>query len=472
MNYFLASLIILLAFIIASSARWAVNYFGLSSFSQIIYHIKVPLDGTNIEVLYDWIKMCLITSVLFTAVLSLLFYLSNGLNLLVCVIFTLLILLIYASCVTGLPYYLLGQMKTTNIYESMYVDPKNVEIEFKGKKKNLIHIYLESMENTHADESSGGNSKVNLIPELVDLANTNINFSENSLLGGPQQLISTGWTTAGLVASSAGVPINMSIAAKKYSEKTSFMKGLTTLGDILEREGYTQAFLCGSDANFGGRSYYYKKHGNFKIYDLYTARENGDIEKKYKKFWGFEDEKVFEIAKKQLLILSKKEKPFNFTMLTVDTHHPNGYVCNLCEKKHPSNMANILSCQSKQLKHFISWIEKQEFYKDSIIVIQGDHLSMAAKFMNSTYNKDYERTTYNVFLNTGIQDEKSKNRKFCNFDYYPTILSAMGAEISGERLAFGTNLFSDRETIIEEIGLKKFNRELAKRSNYYNRKIL
>ena len=30
----------------------------------------------------------------------------------------------------------------------------------------------------------------------------------------------------------------------------------------------------------------------------------------------------------------KKIKPFNLTMLTVDTHFPNGYICDLCENKY------------------------------------------------------------------------------------------------------------------------------------------
>lgn len=32
--------------------------------------------------------------------------------------------------------------------------------------------------------------------------------------------------------------------------------------------------------------------------------------------------------------LSKEDKPFNLTMLTVDTHFPNGYICDLCENKY------------------------------------------------------------------------------------------------------------------------------------------
>ena len=38
----------------------------------------------------------------------------------------------------------------------------------------------------------------------------------------------------------------------------------------------------------------------------------------------------------------------------------------------------------------------------------------------------------------------------------------------GERLGLGTDLFSDRETLAEQLGLDELNEELSKHSNYYN----
>ena len=57
-------------------------------------------------------------------------------------------------------------------------------------------------------------------------------------------------------------------------------------------------------------------------------------------------------------------------------------------------------------------------------------------------------------------------------DMYPTILAAMGAKIEGDRLGLGTNLFSDKQTLMEELGFKTLDNELQKTSNYYNQKIL
>ena len=40
------------------SAKWSFSYFGLSCFEQIIFHLKVPLEGTNTEFITDWVKKC------------------------------------------------------------------------------------------------------------------------------------------------------------------------------------------------------------------------------------------------------------------------------------------------------------------------------------------------------------------------------------------------------------------------------
>ena len=45
----------------------------------------------------------------------------------------------------------------------------------------------------------------------------------------------------------------------------------------------------------------------------------------------------------------------------------------------------------------------------------------------------------------------------------------MGVEIKGDRLALGTNLFSDTPTLTEQYGYDFLNTELQKDSDYYNK---
>ena len=52
---------------------------------------------------------------------------------------------------------------------------------------------------------------------------------------------------------------------------------------------------------------------------------------------------------------------------------------------------------------------------------------------------------------------------------FPTTLAAIGCEIEGERLGLGTNLFSGKPTLVEEMGIEAFDAEMTKTSDYYTK---
>ena len=54
---------------------------------------------------------------------------------------------------------------------------------------------------------------------------------------------------------------------------------------------------------------------------------------------------------------------------------------------------------------------------------------------------------------------------------FPTTLASIGVEIEGNKLGLGVNLFSKEETLIEKLGYNKFNKEISKKSKYYDKKI-
>ena len=68
----------------------------------------------------------------------------------------------------------------------------------------------------------------------------------------------------------------------------------------------------------------------------------------------------------------------------------------------------------------------------------------------------------------GTETQNIKYRNVTTIDIFPTTLAALGVEIDGDRLGLGTNAFSDRQTLIEELGEENFGTELKKYSRYYN----
>ena len=100
----------------------------------------------------------------------------------------------------------------------------------------------------------------------------------------------------------------------------------------------------------------------------------------------------------------------------------------------------------------------------------GDHLSMQNEFFNKR-GAD-ERYVYNCIINPRNNIGKQKGRVITALDTYPTVVSALGGNIKGDKLGLGVNLFSNEKTLAEKYGLEKLDKELRKKSIFYNNNIL
>lgn len=363
----------------------------------------------------------------------------------------------------------------TDFYEKEYKDPATVDISFEGEKRNLVYIFMESMEITYMSEKRGGAEQYNLIPELYNLAVQNTNFSKSNGVGGWSPTSNTSWTVASLVAQTAGIPLNVPINGNTYGENANnFLPGAYTMMEILKSKGYYQTIMMGSDSNFAGRKKYFEQHGINKVYDLYTARESKIIPNNYYKWWGFEDKYLYKYAKQELTEVAKLGTPFSFMMLTADTHHIGGYYCSKCKKsKSGEQYDSVISCASRQVYSFIKWLEKQDFYKNTTIVICGDHNSMDNEYFSRRIKSGYERQVYNCIINPAVKAENStKGRTITPMDMLPTTLAAVGATIEGNRLGLGVNLFSKLPTLAERYGMEEFNAQLGGNIKYYMKEFM
>ncbi len=373
--------------------------------------------------------------------------------------------------VLRIPSYLDTATTESDFIEDHYVDPRSVSVIFPETKRNLVYIFLESMESTFADPTAGGSIRENYISELSALAEENISFSHTQGMGGAQSFSGTTWTAAAMVSQTSGIPMKVKLGADAYGSDEVFMPGIVSLGEILQKEGYNQLLLLGSDAEFHGRELYFLQNGNYEILDTEALKAAGRLPEDYREWWGYEDEKLFAYAKEELTRLASEGRPFNFTMLTADTHFPDGYLCRLCGNEHEEQYANVLSCSSKQVYAFVSWLKEQPFYENTTVIISGDHLTMDGAFLKDT-DENYTRTIYNCILNAPLQPIREKERSFATFDLFPTTLAALGVTVEGDRLALGTNLFSDQETLAEQYGSAVLDEELKKNSEYYNARFL
>lgn len=372
----------------------------------------------------------------------------------------------YALLTLDVPEYIQRASSQTSLYEEEYVAPRETGLKAPADKPNLISLYLESMETTYASEADGGVQPVNYMPQLTKLAAENISFSNTDKLGGFHSTENTNWTMAALFAGTSGLPFAFPVEQNSMWKYTTFAPSIETLGDLLNREGYTQEFLCGSDGEYGGRALYFRSHGDYSVYDLWKAREAGDIPEDYYVWWGFEDHVLFEIAKKEATRLWEAGEPFNLTILTVDAHHLGGFVCDACGDEYEEPTANVIACTDRQVAAFVAWCKEQPFWDSTVMVINGDHPRMDNYLTEGVSFLD--RTIYNCFLNARKTPQSGTDfRESTMMDLYPTTLSAMGWEIPGDRLGLGTDLFSATATLAERRGIAWLNEEVMRYSQYF-----
>lgn len=472
LTVFIAGLSVLLAL----SVRWMFATWTNLSMDELVYHLTAPLDGTNTDMIWDYVRVCAVPTILVIFFLILILiawrkkekvHLFRGIINLVALV-GIIVMLGYTWTELGVGDYLKDQNTESKFIEDEYVDPTDVEVVFPEQKRNLIYIFLESMETTYSDVDDGGAFDENVIPELTEIAQTNEDFSgADPKLNGGYSLAGTTWTMGAMFAQTSGLPLNISISANDMDTQDSFFPGVTTLGDILSDAGYTQTLLIGSEAQFGGRKLYFQEHGNYEMEDYSYAIENGLIPSDYKVWWGYEDQKLFEFAKEKLLQLSQGDEPFNLTMLTVDTHFEDGYVCEQCPTEYDTQYSNVMACSSRQIGEFLKWIQQQDFYENTTIVISGDHPTMDSDYCAEIDQEgNYDRRVFTAYINAAAYAQDQQERTYSTFDNFPTTLAALGVQIDGDRLGLGTNLFSGTKTLLEEFGNSKVNAELKKKSEF------
>lgn len=472
LTVFIAGLSVLLAL----SVRWMFATWTNLSMDELVYHLTAPLDGTNTDMIWDYVRVCAVPTILVIFFLILILiawrkkekvHLFRGIINLVALV-GIIVMLGYTWTELGVGDYLKDQNTESKFIEDEYVDPTDVEVVFPEQKRNLIYIFLESMETTYSDVDDGGAFDENVIPELTEIAQTNEDFSgADPKLNGGYSLAGTTWTMGAMFAQTSGLPLNISISANDMDTQDSFFPGVTTLGDILSDAGYTQTLLIGSEAQFGGRKLYFQEYGNYEMEDYSYAIENGLIPSDYKVWWGYEDQKLFEFAKEKLLQLSQGDEPFNLTMLTVDTHFEDGYVCEQCPTEYDTQYSNVMACSSRQVGEFLKWIQQQDFYENTTIVISGDHPTMDSDYCAEIDQEgNYDRRVFTAYINAAAYAQDQQERTYSTFDNFPTTLAALGVQIDGDRLGLGTNLFSGTKTLLEEFGNSKVNAELKKKSEF------
>lgn len=248
---------IFMSLLLLRSSDWFLNNFGDVEFATVVYQLFSPMKGTGVDIISEYCKNCLCPSLLlsltFCVAISIYSRMIKSLvvlldirvgkkkmhfvtrdgsgifskKIILAAVFIILSINIGKQAVmVGVPEYINSISNSSRLYEQEYVDPRNVTLIFSQKKRNLLLIYMESMETTYADKEHGGGKPYNYIPGLTRLAEENVYFSNDNDLGGANTCSDTTWTMAGLLATSAGINYKLPINGNDAGEYRYFLKGI------------------------------------------------------------------------------------------------------------------------------------------------------------------------------------------------------------------------------------------------------
>ena len=158
---------LLIAFGATVTIEWLYETFGHLSMDEIIFHLKVPMEGTNTDIVYLYIKECLWKVILPTLIISiiLIYPMLKDIKIInkihtskrrrtalisSCIAVAILVVSVNKiTSATDIKQYVTDQLNSSTFIQDEYVAPEKVALEFPEKKRNLIYIFLESMEATY-----------------------------------------------------------------------------------------------------------------------------------------------------------------------------------------------------------------------------------------------------------------------------------------------------------------------------------
>lgn len=307
-------------------------------------------------------------------------------------------------------------------------------------RKNLVVLYLESVERTFLDPMLFPG----LMPRLSALEPRALSFT------GLRQVYGTGWTIAGMTASQCGLPLVTPGDANSMSGADQFLPGARCLGDVLQDMGYDLRYLGGADLDFAGKGTFYRTHG--------FAQVQGKDELQpllpkpgYASPWGLHDDSLYGLARQTFDELSAGTEPFGLFMLTLDTHPPGEHPSASCGKtvyqRGRDTMLNAVHCADKLAADFIEGIIDGPHAANTVVVVLSDHLAMRSS-ASERLDEGGRRNLAMVFhpdLPPGTVDKPGST-----LDLAPTLVGLLGGR--APRFGYGRDLLAEAPTLVGQMG--------------------
>ncbi len=303
--------------------------------------------------------------------------------------------------------------------------------------KNLVLVYLESIENSYLDETQ--------FPGLMP--NTRALMKEAVVFENIHQSTNAGFTIGGLFASQAGydlTDLQFSMGFINNGINPAIGNRLCSLPGVMKKAGYFLSFMKSATLNFAGARVIFTEFG----YDeLWAAEEQPqEIRGRYgfSGAWGgCRDSMLLRIGIEKFRELSKRNQPFLLTLLTVDSHGPDGVIEPRGSRythygEEPSQLLTAIHRTDQALGKFVEQLKRHPAWKNTILFVVSDHLAMNNSTTIDILETNPRRRLLAFALNAGSPRRIAIEGK--TFDLAPTLL-----ELAGVR---HNNIFPQGESLL------------------------
>ena len=443
-------LILFFTVLIFKLPRFIENNFGDVSLEQLFYHVFSEHEGMPKAFVFNMLNKLIFLPFLFSSIIIFAlwfihrflptnYFKVSKIALIIAIIYTQIFGFVAIYYVLNVDYYLQANLYNKKIVQVDWMKQHYQEPSAHLKKikstKNLIIIYVESLENSRVKSNSVLREDLNAF-----------SVDHFSIQPGTQ------WTLAGIVSSQCGVPLLLPvgvIANLGNMETQNPLKNSICLGDLLKRDGYYTEFIGGADPNFSGKLGFLKSHGFNQIIGKLNLDTLYPLSHYPSDWWGHSDETVLKHAKERVMKLSDAGQPYFLSVLTLDTHAQSGYLSEYCKKLgFANNIDQIFECNVQQIEDFYKWLNQNKHLENTVLVVMGDHPFMSKDYRGKLGGSKYrDLSEKDIFFGMKVPDEKNGSiaiKSMTHFDIYPTVLSSLGYQMENDSAGIGKNMFSKR----------------------------
>lgn len=429
----------LTAFVLICACLWLNKFFGRPDLDQIAYHAGLGVEGLGTSdpaLVGHFVRWCVVAPLVFLAATlavewrgSLRARLPARLRAVGAKMPLLLMaaaLLYWVVDTNALRY--VAKNFGIDYFGANYLPPELVRLTG-AHTKNLVIIYVESLEAAYAKPELFGEDRIAPLTQLQGESFTQY-----------RQAPGTGFTIAAIVSTQCGVPlerVGLFDLNTQGQVIDNFMPHATCLSDILQQHGYRNVFMGGGSLKFAGKGNFLKSHHYDEAYGREDWIAQGANPDKMNG-WGLYDDELFDHAKEKLRQLHESNKPFNLTLLTVDTHEPAGFKPRRCKIQDPNQFEGVVECSAQEIAGFVDFIKDSGYLKDTNVVILGDHLARKNPVADRLETLP-ERYIFNKFISNAPM--KKNREEIVHFDLLPTMLEFIGFEAHGNQLGLGFSGF-------------------------------